>query len=75
MVASALCVFVAAAGIASFQLPTTTVRGTIVDAKTNAPIAEAKVRLVESGGKTVRTGPDGRFEFAEIAPRTYTLTV
>ena len=49
-------------------------RGTIVDAKTNAPIKDARVTLVEAA-LDVRTAADGRFEFSKIAPKTYTLTV
>ena len=51
-----------------------TLRGTIVDAQTNAPVADVQVTLVE-GSASVRTGPDGRFEFPGLAARTYTLTV
>ncbi len=50
------------------------IRGTVVNAATNAPIADARVTLVEAGLVT-RTGADGRFEFAQVAPRAYTLTV
>jgi hypothetical protein len=50
------------------------IRGTVVNAQTNAPVADAKVTLVEVN-LTVKTSQDGRFEFAQIAPRTYTLTV
>jgi hypothetical protein len=51
-----------------------TIRGTVVDAKTNAPIADVRVTLVETGQST-RTSAEGRFEFANVPPRTYTLTV
>ncbi|HXT68902.1 MAG TPA: TonB-dependent receptor [Vicinamibacterales bacterium] len=50
------------------------IRGTVVDASTNRPVADARVTLIEAGLNT-RTGPDGRFEFVHVAPRTYTLTV
>jgi len=58
------------------QPPTSqpTIRGTVVDAKTNAPIADARVTLTE-GSLTTRTGLDGRFEFLHVPPRSYTLTV
>ena len=51
-----------------------TIRGTVVNATTHVPIADARVTLTEAS-LTTRTGPDGRFEFARVAPRTYTLTV
>lgn len=51
-----------------------TIRGTVVDAKTNAPIADARVELIEAS-LTTKTGPDGRFEFARVPARSYTLTV
>jgi len=50
------------------------IRGTVVDAKTNAPIAGARVALIEAALET-RSGADGRFAFAPVPPRTYTLTV
>ncbi len=50
------------------------VRGTVVDAKTTGPVADAQVALVELS-RSVRTGPDGRFEFKDVPPGTYTLTV
>jgi hypothetical protein len=46
----------------------------VVDARTNAPIADARVTLTE-GSLTTRTGLDGRFEFLHVPPRSYTLTV
>ena len=51
-----------------------TIRGTVVNASTNAPIADARVTLTESS-LTTRTGADGRFEFVRVEPKTYTLTV
>lgn len=50
------------------------IRGTVVNAQTHAPIADARVTLMEAA-RTTRTGPDGRFEFVNLPPRTYTLTV
>ena len=61
-----------AAGTQTPNVPT--LKGIIVDAKTNAPIKDARVILVEAS-LDIRTGSDGRFEFSKIAPRTYTLTV
>jgi hypothetical protein len=56
------------------QQATSSLRGTIVDARTNAPIADARVTLVELN-RSVRTDGSGRFEFRELAPRPVTLTV
>jgi hypothetical protein len=75
--AAALCLPVglsaAARGVPG-QSGQLTIRGTVVDAQTNAPVADAKVTLVEIN-LTVKTSPDGRFEFTQVASRTYTLTV
>lgn len=51
-----------------------TIRGTVVDDKTSAPIPDARITLVEAGLQ-MRSGADGRFEFRHVPPRTYTLTV
>jgi hypothetical protein len=51
-----------------------TIRGTVLNAQTNSPVADASVTLVEAN-LTVKTSQDGRFEFAQVAPRSYTLTV
>ncbi len=50
------------------------IRGIVVDARTNAPIADARVTLIEAG-QTAMTAADGRFEFVNVPPRTYSLTV
>ena len=70
--------------------PTATIRGTIVDARTSAPIADARVTLAplqaagdDNGANAIasdrlrwlNTGPDGRFEFGDVPPGAYTLTV
>jgi hypothetical protein len=59
-------------GAARPALPS--IRGMVVDAKTNAPIADVQIALVEAS-LTAKTGADGRFEFAHVPPREYTLTV
>jgi len=69
------CLLVAfATTVPQAQQPTTTIGGIVVDAQSNAPIADAKVMLLEAK-KTARTGPDGRFEFVGLPPQQYTLTV
>ncbi len=50
------------------------VRGTVVDARTAAPVADAQVQLVEMSRAFI-TAKDGRFEFTGVTPGTYTLTV
>jgi hypothetical protein len=53
---------------------TVTIRGTVVDAGTRAPVADAQVFLVELA-RSVVTAADGRFEFAGVKPGAHTLTV
>lgn len=51
------------------------VMGTISDyANANAPIAGATVTL-SSMGRSKTTGSDGRYEFTDLTPGTYTITV
>ena len=50
------------------------IKGVVVDAKTNAPIHDAKIDVIEAP-LTTKTGADGRFEFAHVPPGEYTLTV
>jgi 5-hydroxyisourate hydrolase-like protein (transthyretin family) len=49
-------------------------RGTILDAATTAPIGDVRVSLTDVG-KSTRTTADGRFEFRDLTPGKYTLTV
>ena len=65
-------IFLPTTAVAQSSQPT--IRGTVVNAQTTAPVADASVTLVEVN-LTVKTSQDGRFEFAQVAPRTYTLTV
>jgi hypothetical protein len=51
-----------------------TLRGTVVDAKTAKAIESARVVLVEFGHPAL-TGADGRFEFKDVPARVYTLNV
>lgn len=48
--------------------------GVVLDATTSRPIPDARVALAELS-LDQRTGPDGRFEFRNLAPGRYTLTV
>jgi len=50
------------------------VHGVVVNANTGAPIADARVLLVELS-RSALTGADGRFEFGNVAAGRYTLTV
>ncbi|HEX5069050.1 MAG TPA: TonB-dependent receptor [Vicinamibacterales bacterium] len=54
--------------------PGQAIRGVVVNAKTNQPIADAQVALTEPS-LSARTDPKGRFEFAPVPPGEYTLTV
>jgi 5-hydroxyisourate hydrolase-like protein (transthyretin family) len=49
-------------------------RGTILDAATTAPIADVRVSLADVG-KSTKTTADGRFEFRDLTPGTYTVTI
>ena len=50
------------------------VRGKVVHAATLEPLADATVRLEETGAET-KTGPDGTFTVAGLRPGTYHLLV
>jgi hypothetical protein len=65
---------VSALWLAQAGAPTGTIRGVIVDARTAAPIVDARVTIVELALDLV-TRADGRFEFGSVPPATYTLTV
>lgn len=57
-----------------FLAPLAYLSGTIVDSRDGKPIEGAKVELYFAKG-TQKTGPDGRFEFANLEPGSYTITV
>jgi hypothetical protein len=50
------------------------ITGVIVDARTKAPLAGARVELVEVSQSTI-TAADGRFAFPRLAAGRYTLTI
>ena len=78
MICAALLIIGALVGPAAVagapEVQTVTIRGTVVDAGTQAPVKDAQVFLVELA-RSVITGADGRFEFADVKPGTHTLTV
>lgn len=51
-----------------------TIYGVVSDSATGEPLANANV-VLSPGGKTKTTGTDGRFEFSELDPQQYTITV
>jgi hypothetical protein len=51
-----------------------TVAGVVVNARTLAPVADARVTLVELG-REAQTSAAGRFVFERVPPGTHTLTV
>ncbi|MDR1056790.1 MAG: carboxypeptidase-like regulatory domain-containing protein [Prevotellaceae bacterium] len=51
-----------------------TLYGVITDHSTGEPIANASV-VLSPGGKTKTTGNDGAFEFPDLNPAQYTITV
>src|SRR5262245_47606223 len=51
-----------------------TLRGTVADAKTSTPVADAQVTIVELA-RSIRTDAEGKFEFRDVTPGKYTLTV
>lgn len=48
--------------------------GVVTDASTGEPIAGASVQL-SPGGATQITGSDGYFQYSDITPMLYTITV
>ena len=52
----------------------TSLWGIVSDAVTNDPISGANVTM-SPGGRSQVTGSDGRFEFKDLEPQQYTITV
>jgi hypothetical protein len=61
-------------GVAQSATPPPSLQGKVIDARTLAPIAGARVQLVEPALTTL-TSADGRFEFPHVPSGRYTLTV
>lgn len=53
---------------------TSVLQGVVVDATTQAPIAGARIWIVDLG-LTANSGPDGRFTFTHLPDTTFTITV
>jgi hypothetical protein len=51
-----------------------TLYGLVTDYADNTPISGASV-VLSPGSKTQTTGSDGRYEFADLDPQQYTVTV
>ncbi len=51
-----------------------TLTGQVVDVSTGEPLPAVSV-LLSPGGKTSFTGSDGSFEFLDLDPKQYTITV
>ena len=51
-----------------------TLHGVVTDHATGTPLENANV-VLSPGGRTIITGADGRFEFGNLEPRQYTITV
>lgn len=67
-------VFAWLAGSTSPRQTSAAVRGLVVNAATNAPIADAHVEIVDVS-RSATTHADGRFEFTGVTPGAHTLTV
>ena len=52
----------------------TSLYGVVTDRETGEPVANASV-VLSPGGKTKITGSDGNFEFNDLDPQQYTVTV
>ena len=48
--------------------------GIVSDTETGDPLGNASI-VLSPGGKTQTTGNDGRFEFSDLDPMQYTITV
>ena len=48
--------------------------GVVSDHETGEPVTNASV-VLSPGGKTKTTGTDGRYEFNDLDPQQYTITV
>jgi hypothetical protein len=77
LLASLFALLVALSSFALAQTATTSLRGTVTDPK-GAVLQGATVTLnnAQTGfSRTTRTGSDGVYQFLQVSPATYTLTV
>ena len=76
-VAAVVSAFLVLAGLVWAQSGTTSLRGTVTDSS-GAAISNAKVALTSSDRgfeRTTMTGPSGGYEFPQLQPGTYQLSV
>lgn len=74
--AQLLCAFVFASTVPAPAGTTGGITGTVSDAATHSPIANASVSVSSpSQNATATTDPSGRFIFVSLAPDTYTMSV
>ncbi|MCM1151956.1 MAG: carboxypeptidase-like regulatory domain-containing protein [Alistipes sp.] len=69
----ALCVLTTACSKTEYD-NFATLYGMVSDSAAGNPIANATV-VLSPGGTTKMTGNDGRFEFSDLEPQQYTITV
>jgi Carboxypeptidase regulatory-like domain len=73
---AAVAIALAFNAVPTFAGTTGSLTGTIVDAATSAPIADAKIAVTSpSQTAQTRSDPRGAFVFVSLAPDTYTLTI
>lgn len=69
-----IAVAVACTGIAAAQPSTGTLEGTVTLAASGAPLHKASVMIVQLR-RTTETAPDGTYQFRNLPPGTYDVTV
>ena len=57
------------------EIPTRTLMGTVLNAETREPIADAQIRYQDVELTGMLSGPKGTFQSVDLAPGTYTLFI
>lgn len=74
-----LALFLLTLTAATGQIPTASIAGTVVDAKTHKPIPAALVMTIRSGppplSRNTRTGADGAFQIRDLPPGKFSICV